>query len=168
MAVTLRFSVYGEDQINRTLARFEAADDATPVWEALADDFLKIERRQFASEGAYGSGGWAPLSPRYAKWKAEHYPGRPILERTGDLVASLTEGPQVRIITPGFMVLGSAVDYGEYHQTGTPRMPRRRPIEFTESTRREWVKTMQRYIVTGEVNHRGGATGLRAAGSRST
>ena len=149
MAVTIRFTVFGEDQINRTLARFEHADDATEVWNALAADFLKVEKRQFGSVGGAGSGGWAPLKPAYAKWKAARYPGKPILQREGDLIRSLTVGPQVRVITPGYMILGSNVEYGAYHQSGGPHLPRRRPIEFTESTRREWARTMQRFLVTG-------------------
>lgn len=153
MPVELRLAFYGEHQIDRTLARFaEAASDARPAWEAMADRFAKAEARQFRSEGSYGSGGWAPLSPRYAAWKQRHYPGRRILERTGDLKRSLTDRPfGIEVIEPGFMVLGSAVSYGAYHQAGGPNLPRRRPVELPESERREWVKILQRFIVTGKV-----------------
>lgn len=152
MPVRIRFSFYGEEQIDRTLVRFiEAAEDATPVWNVLADRFLVLEGRQFASEGGYASGGWAPLSAAYAAWKAKNYPGKTILRRTDDLWRSLTQGPAIRIIEPRFMVVGSDVDYGEYHQTGTGRMPRRRPIEFTDAERREWVRLIHRWIVTGEL-----------------
>ena len=151
MAVELRFAVFGDDQVVRTIDRVEeAAADMRPVWEVLADRFVHLERRQFATEGTY-SGGWAPLSPRYAAWKARAYPGKTILRRTDELWRSLTEGPEVRIIEPAFMVLGSAVDYGAYHQKGGPNLPQRRPVELSENERREWVRIMQRYIVTGSV-----------------
>jgi len=152
MPVRMRFAFYGEAQIDRTLERFElGAQDASPAWEKMAESFLRAERRQFKSEGAYASGGWAPLSPRYAAWKATHYPGKPILRRTDDLWRSLTTGPAIRYISAHQMILGSDVEYGKYHQRGGPNLPRRRPIELPESLRREWVKILQRFLATGRV-----------------
>jgi phage gpG-like protein len=150
MPARITFTFYGEAQVDRTLANVElGAADARPAWEVIADDFLASEARQFASQGAYASGGWPPLSPKYAKWKALHYPGKPILRRTDELFESLTIGPAIRITEPQLLVIGSDVDYGRYHQTGTDRMPRRRPVELTENRRREWVRILQRFIVTG-------------------
>lgn len=150
MPTRVTFTFYGEAQIDRTLETMAGrVEDATPIWDALADRFLDDERRQFDSEGGFGSGRWSPLSPAYAAWKAVHFPGAGILVRTGDLRASLTEGPQVRAITPSSMAIGSAVPYGRYHQRGDG-VPRRRPVELPESERREWVKRLQRFVVTGE------------------
>lgn len=159
MPVTLRFEFYGDVQLSRTLARFsENVNDARPAWEAIAQRFMFLERRQFRSEGRF-SGGWAPLSPRYAAWKATHYPGARILHREGDLEESLTNRPfGVEVIEPTFVILGSAVEHGKYHQRGDG-VPRRRPIELTEAERKEWVKVLQRFIVTGsapKVGPRGG------------
>lgn len=152
MAVRLRFSFYGDVQVDRTLARFEhAPEDLRPVWRVLQQRFLVAERRQFASQGAYGSGGWAPLSPVYASWKARHFPGKTILRRTDELFRSLTEGPQIAIVEPRSAIFGSAVDHGAYHQAGGPNLPQRRPVELPESERREWVKVMQKYLATGGV-----------------
>lgn len=154
MPVRMRFAFYGDVQVDRTLARIEAAaEDCSPAWEKMAESFVRAERRQFASEGGYASGGWAPLSPRYAAWKAHHYPGKPILRRTDDLWRSLTTagGPAIRVITDRQMILGSDVEYGKYHQRGGPNLPRRRPIELPESLRREWVKILQRFLITGRV-----------------
>ncbi|KWW97403.1 hypothetical protein LI90_4375 (plasmid) [Carbonactinospora thermoautotrophica] len=151
MAVRITFSFYGDTQLDRTLARFaDNVQDARPVWEVLAERFRRAETRQFRSEGRYASGGWDPLSPRYAAWKARNYPGATILVRTGALRDSLTKRPfGIEVIEPSFMVVGSDVEYGVYHQQGTERMPRRRPVEFTEWERREWVRILQRFIVTG-------------------
>lgn len=150
MAVRIRLTFLGEVQLDRTLARFaDNLEDARPVWEVLADRFARLERQQFAGEGTF-SGGWAALSPDYAEAKARTHPGKPILERDGDLKRSLTRRPfGVEVLEPAFMVVGSDVPYGEYHQAGTSRMPRRRPVEFPESERREWVRILQRFIVTG-------------------
>ena len=146
-----RFEVEGEVQVDRTLARFaENVGDATPLWDSLATRFARIEARQFKSEGAYGSGGWPALSPRYAAWKAKHYPGKPILERTGELKDSLTRRPLgIEVLTPSSMTVGSGIDYGRFHQAGGGRLPQRRPVELPESERRTWVRLIQRFIVTG-------------------
>lgn len=145
------FSVEGETQVDRTLTRFaDNIKDARPVWDKLAGRFARLERRQFAGEGTF-SGGWAPLSPAYAAWKARHYPGKPILERTGELKRDLTERPlAIEVLEPGFLLLGTAREYGEFHQRGAGDLPQRRPIEFPEGERREWVKVLQRFIVTGK------------------
>jgi len=151
MPARLRFSFYGDAQIDRTLDGFELrADDASPAWEVLADRFLDAERRQFASEGGYGSGGWAPLSAPYAAWKATAAPGAPILVFSGALRDKLTEGPEIRVITPSRMVVGASDEVGGYHQSGTDKMPRRRPVEFPDDERTTWGRVVHRFIVTGE------------------
>lgn len=156
MPTRLTFSVFGDAQVDRELVGIEsAAEDLRPAWETLRGRFLTLERRQFASQGGY-SGGWAPLSPRYAAWKAVNFPGKTILRRTDHLYRSLTEGPDIAIIEPGYMILGTSVVYAEHHQRGGGRLPRRRPVELPDSERREWVKVLQSFIRTG------GVTGVRA------
>jgi phage gpG-like protein len=146
----ITWQFYGDAQVDRTLERIElAAADASPAFELIAEDFLLAEREQFASEGAAASGGWPALSEGYAAWKAAHFPGQTILRRTDELYRSLTEGPEIRVIEPHLMILGSAVPYGRFHQEGTDRMPQRRPVELTELRRRQWVKMLQRWIITG-------------------
>lgn len=149
-ALSLHLSFWGDTQVDRTLARWEAnAVDARPVWEVLADRFTVVETRQFSTQGAAGGDAWPALSPRYAAWKAVHYPGKPILRRTDALFRSLTSGPAVRVIEPHLLVVGSDVDYGGHHQRGDGNLPRRRPVEFSENERRNWVRALQRFIVTG-------------------
>ncbi len=148
--ITLEF--LGDTGVDRTLANLgDRVEDAREVWEELAERFGAAERRQFASEGAYGSGGWAPLSDAYGAWKARVRPGRPVLEFDGDLRRSLTERPfGVEVIEPGFAIFGTGVEYAPYHQQGGERLPRRRPIELPESERREWVRILQRFIIRGK------------------
>lgn len=150
MGFRLTFDFYGDVQIDRTLARVGAnVEDATEAWEQIADRFARFESRQFASEGRAGSGGWAPLSPRYAAWKAKRFPGQPIMVATGELRASLTERPfGVEAIRPQSMAIGSGVDYGAFHQKGDG-VPQRRVVELPESERREWVKILQQHIMRG-------------------
>lgn len=153
MAVTFSLQFAGEDVVSRTLERFaDRSDDASPAFRAIADAFAAFERRQFESEGVAGTGSpWAPLSPRYAAWKARRYPGQPILVATGALRRSLTERPLgVERIGSDYAELGSEVAYGRFHQQGDG-VPQRRPVDLPESERRDMVKVLQRWIVTGKV-----------------
>lgn len=147
----MTLSFYGDAQLDRTLARFaDNIGDARPAWEVLAERFRRLEVRQFATEGRAASGGWPALSPTYAAWKARHYPGKPILEREGDLKRSLTRRPfGVEVLEATFMVVGSDVERGRYHQHGGGRLPQRRPVELPEAERRTWARVLQRFIVTG-------------------
>lgn len=150
MTLRLRFEVFGEVVLDRALERAaDAAENMIPAWQVLRERFLRMEQRQFASEGAYGSGGWSPLSPRYGAWKARHYPGQTILRREDDLYLSLTQGPAVAVLQPSYMILGSDDEKGPYHQAGAGPLPRRRPVELPEFERREWVKVVQRHLFGG-------------------
>lgn len=147
--------VFGDVQLDRTLLRFaDRTDDMTDVLTALADDFLKIERRQFRGEGTF-SAGWAPLTERYARRKATKYPGAKILVAEGDLMASLTKrGARnaVREITRDSLLVGTTDPKARYHQRGTETMAQRRPVELSKGARDRWVRGIQRYYVTGEVD----------------
>lgn len=147
--VTLAFDFYGDEQVTRTLEAIEdRIADAREAFDAMGDRLQSAEIRQFDSEGAYGSAGWSPLSPDYAAWKARHYPGAPILVRTGELRKDLTQRPfSIDVVDYRMALFGSAVSYGRFHQNGTDRMPRRRPIELPNSEREAWVKVMQRWVM---------------------
>lgn len=148
----ITFEVLGSREIDRTLTRItHDITDAGPLWQSLANRFATLEAQQFATEGI-AAGGWEPLSPRYAAWKARKYPGAPILTRTGKLRRSLTVRPfGIERITPDSMTIGTDIPYATYHQHGTARMPARPIVAMTEATRRDWVKRVQRYVITGKV-----------------
>ena len=146
----LTFEVLGDRQIARKLERFgERAQDMTPLFRQLVNDFYSIERDQFRSEGSSGSGGWAPLRPATVAARGNAHP---ILTDTGDLRASLTrpsaKGAVSEIGPDGFFV-GTDIDYAHFHQRGTSRMPRRRPVELTGADRTAWVKALQRFLIYG-------------------
>lgn len=143
--ITLEF--YGDKQIDRTIKRvLDNLEDATPAWEAMADRFGALETEQFASQGASGSGGWAPLAAATVAAKGHDT----ILVDTGALRDQLTNRPfGVENIAKDSMEVGSNLPYGGYHQNGTDRMPQRRAVEFTETDRRDLTKILQRYLITG-------------------
>lgn len=146
----LKFSVAGQTEVMRTFSRWtDGLSDFGPALEKIADDFLKLEAVQFSSEGKSGSAGWAPLSAKYAAWKAVNYPGALILERDGWMRDSLTvkDAPfQIREITATRADLGTSVPYGIFHQLGTRRMPARPPIELSASDQDRWGKLVHEWL----------------------
>lgn len=62
---------------------------------------------------------WAQLSPGYAKWKNQKYPGQPILRASG-LMQELAY-----IYTRGDQFLVKSTHYGAYNQFGTSKMSAR-------------------------------------------
>jgi phage gpG-like protein len=131
MPVAFRISSYGMedlvtgfDQLGREL------QDFTECWPAVRQSLAGAFAMQFRTEGAHGPGKrWNPLSERYARWKARHYPGRKILELTYRLRDSLTSpGDPDEVVQESARSLwvGTAVPYAQYHQYGKGR--RLRPI----------------------------------------
>lgn len=157
----LTLDVFGDVQLRRRLLRWaEGAEDMSPAFESVSDDFLEIERRQFDSEGSFASVGWAALSEPYRSIKSILYPGKGILEATGALRGSLAErGPgHVREIRSDEMFVGTEVPHAAHHQSGTSKMPQRRPVELRETDRRRWMQILQRHLAGAEAG--GGLTGL--------
>lgn len=155
--VRIVFEISGDRQIERDLLRLgDRAGDVSPAFDRIVDLWADETARQFDTEGQHGSGGWQPLSESYAAWKARHYPGRRILERSFALEDSLTNrgDPNMIVqIAPQELAWGTRIAYAGAHQNPSPgsRLPRRRPVEFTEAARRATVKVLQRFVLTGEV-----------------
>jgi len=150
MPFSLTFEVDGAQQMSRSFSRLaEDIQDATEPFTEMAADFNFIEAQQFNSEGGYGSGGWAPLSPSYALWKAALFPGRPILQRTGLMAASLMAVTpwSIREIQPLVMILGTRVGHAIFHQRGTARMPARPVIQLTEADKLRWSKIFHQWLI---------------------
>lgn len=148
--ITFELTVAGEVQLHRAIKRFaDGVEDLRPVWPEMISAFQAIEREQFQTEGGAGeTGEWAPLSPRYAEWKARHYGGKGILVRTGSLLASLTGGPGSLIEqSKDSLRIGSTVKYGLYHQFGTRKMPQRKVIDLSDRNARNLMKVLQGYLV---------------------
>jgi phage gpG-like protein len=70
---------------------------------------------------------FAPLSPRYKRWKDQHYPGRSILVRTGAMQRGYTFRNTATRLT-----VDNSQSYWIYHQTGTRKMPARKVFQLTD------------------------------------
>lgn len=164
--VRLVIEILGDKIIEREFMEHRGrAINPIPVFEVLAQRFLAIETLQFNTQGMSGSGGWRPLSAAYLAEKIRHGYDPRILHRTLRLRESLTNSDapgSIKRITPEFMEVGTDVTndkgfpYPAVHQQGRG-VPVRKPVDLTLAERRRWVKTVQRYIVNGELVFGGGA-----------
>lgn len=147
MPVHVRFSFLGEEQINRTMEAFgNRAKDMRPAWDMLRARFISYEEAWFGSEG---EGEWPSLSHDYATWKARHFPGKPILQREGDLLKSVTK-PDIDVREASYAIFGTGDPVAGYHQRGEGNLPIRRVIDLDDAERVEWVRTVQDYLVKGD------------------
>lgn len=147
-------------------------DDFRPAWERMATDFWMQNMQTFSQEGP----GWRPLSAKYKAWKDEHYPGQPILVRTGMLRLSLTTSSapdSIFDVRPHEMTLGTSVKYAMYHQTGNLKTvtfrksdgsetvkppgtfpPKRPPVVVTPTLQRQWNNRLVNWL-REEIDYRG-------------
>lgn len=142
--IRFTFVVDGEVQVDRAIEQFaKGVEDYTPAWKNVRDIFWQAEKERF--EAAH----WEALSPVYAAWKAVHYAGKPILQRTGALMESLTghHSGSIVEIHPLSVEVGSSLPYGIYHQRGTGSMPQRKIIDLDEGNKKAIMKAIQRHLV---------------------
>lgn len=92
--------------------------DLRPFWPLVVPTFIRWMREQFDTEGDWGGEHWAPLSPDYLARKMQKYPGKPILQATGDLRQAASR-PRRRV-TPQFLEL-IVDDSGYMHGGKAPR-----------------------------------------------
>lgn len=152
-------SHFGTHVFPRVTSLFEAAIDA-----------------QFDARGKGPiAGGWPALTPEYARWKDEHYPGAPLLERTQKMRDALTKSGASgarRETSDAALVFGTiGVEYASVHQMGRKGsgavrraarkilsfagisfrtvsfMPARPPIDFGHEFDAELQKAMQLGVV---------------------
>jgi len=151
-SVSVSVSILGEMQLDRALAgRIRATSDLSQPFEHIADDFEEEQEKRFEHEGSLdGAKAWPALSPDYAAWKEQHYPGRKILVRTGKLRDALTGGPgsvrtigRLKLVLSGTrLVKGKSgiYDLGALHFTGTSKMPARRPMAIGKRQKHRWMR----------------------------
>lgn len=125
--------------------------DLRPTLNVIGIGYLKEVEQIFAKQQPRGVGDrWPPLSFKYRAWKETHFPGKPILVRTGLLRKSMTiKGALGNIFTISKVGarFGTNVPYGIYHdeggifpqRQGRGRLPRRNFSEPSERRRKIWV-----------------------------
>lgn len=124
------------------------AKHLAPALDAVADDFLLVQRRRFASASAI----WAPLSPEWAVQKAKQ--GRSTAPLVGgELERSLTRrGARfaVRRIGSNSVTLGTSDPVAGLHHGGTKRMPKRPPVSLGKADQRRWAQLFVEHLRDGK------------------
>jgi phage gpG-like protein len=156
MPVEFTLEAIGDVQIKRDFLRFgERAEHAEELWHVIMKDLMLIERVQFLTEGAHGSGGWAKLKDKTLAAKRAQGLEPWILRATETLFKSLTEEGatgQIHEVTRDGLHFGTDVKQAIFHQRGAPgaNIPRRPIVQLREDERRGIAKSVQRFILTGE------------------
>jgi phage gpG-like protein len=150
----LRFEaeISGEEFFDRSFNRItEFIDDFRSVWPFVIEWFYSTEHEQLDSEGAKGAHGiWKRLTSKYFAWKEKHYPGKPIMQLTGKLYASLTdfESPDAVLrMEKTELTIGTQTEYARFHQLGGDKLPRRSLIAPSGVQKRGLQKAIQRPLV---------------------
>jgi phage gpG-like protein len=153
--VRLDLETFGEKQFSREILR--VSRNADNLLRDSADEihniFLDTEERQFATQGGAFSGGWRPLAPSTRARKARLRLDPRIMHATLRLRNSLTQrghADHVFSVTADELFIGTNVPYAGVHQNPrTSPLPRRRPVEFSESVRSDILKVLQRNLLGG-------------------
>lgn len=136
--------------VEKTQARFTGMILRSKTFEPIFIVAKKrIEASNVANFTANGlpAGGWAPLDPQYAAFKAAKFPGRPTLVGNGRLfrsVASMTNS--ISSISPTKAEFGTNVEYAKFHQYGTRKMPKRKIIFEPQGFSKETANDAVRWI----------------------
>lgn len=141
--LTLGYKIRGADD-NLALEKMQIAFERTAegledfgrhLFPKLSAIFEQEISEQFDAEGhGPNRGKWRPLTPLYGKWKELTFPGKKILELSGDLRAALTtsSSPNALRVESGtqFNFGTQNLEYASFHQTGTAKMVDRPPFDF--------------------------------------
>jgi len=147
----------GDKPLRRAFVVYRRIEDLTPAWQRMLPAIRNYIDRRIATGGTHHSmPPFAPLSPRYARYKARRYPGAPILVRSGRLRSALTQPDHpdaIADIQPDRLTFGTRVPYALYHQLGTQRMPARPPIKLSKTLQTELLTILRNYLIEqGESN----------------
>ena len=125
------YIIENQQEFNQTIEdALRKVSDLRPAFSLIATDFYRSEKAIFKlkSPGAYKD-----LKPKYKIRKAAKYGNAyPILRASGRLESSITKqgaNENITLIGARFLVLGTSVPYGIFHQVGTNKMAAR-PFVF--------------------------------------
>lgn len=123
----------------------ERIADWRPAWPEIEQVFYRAEKEQFDTEGGR-SEKWKPLSKQYGEWKELHFPGFPILVRSGRLRRSLSVlggADSIREGEPQSLTLGTRVPYAK------PVHKQRAVIDLTRNDIGKMVSRLYRFAERG-------------------
>lgn len=143
--VTMHVRVEGvkatQDMLNRVR---KVMTDMKSGFDSTADYLLKVYTVDvFESEGAVYGRRWTPLNPHYAAWKSTRYPGRGILERSGEMRHGFKA-----VSTRDYLLIKNGVPWLQKHQKGEG-VPQRVIVDLTNQ-----MKSRVEEILTNDIMSR--------------
>lgn len=129
MTVVINVKVKGTEKVQAKMdLMFIRSKSFEPIFIKAKKQLELANAANFTAQGL-PVGGWAPLDPQYAAWKAIRFPGRPIMVGNGKLFRSVTNMTSgISSIAPTKAEFGTNVEYAKFHQYGTRKMPKRKII----------------------------------------
>lgn len=144
--IRLRSQLIGQAGAQRALDELgRNLSDLSPAWRAMLADWKSSQKKLFDSEGSSAGVRWAPLSPRYAAWKAKRFPGRGMLQMSGGLEAA-AEGrgsgftQQIAPLTLRFAITHRLA---AIHQGARAR---RQVTAFSKNDERRWHRILVEFV----------------------
>ena len=133
------------DGVRRNMLRLsQGFDDFRPFFDSQGRAILQKAVKDVFRTNGYGT--WAPLAPATVQSKLRNaYPSDPLVA-TGSLQKSVTALQGIRR-TRYTLTMTHTTPYGQFHETGTSRMPAR-PIFGLVATRVQspFVRALTEYI----------------------
>ena len=127
MVLKTSYSIDNDLAFEALLAKYaKVTDDLSAEFAEISEDFYVSEQAifQLKSRGRYDDFKNGGKDSPYAKAKLKKYGFiYPLLKATGDLERSVTSPRQpgsLNIIDPKFLIIGTTVPYGVYHQGDKP------------------------------------------------
>jgi hypothetical protein len=153
MALSISIVIEGEkvdhalDMLGQKLVMFEEAFDDIGI-----ELSAYFSGQVFASQGQIIDQDWPELSEKYEEWKAENYPGRPPLVRTGEMQDSFNFES-----TDSSLTMYNTSDHFVYHQSTEPRkvIPRRAMMAVNDD-----VRNIIAFIFDMDIRRKIGSVGL--------
>lgn len=153
--VVIQIDTIGDERLVRGFDRISSdIKDFREPFDEIYRDFLDMEKQIFTAEGT--PEGFVALSPKYARWKQKHYPGKKIMQLSGRLMKALTAEDQtsakqlvttVKKIEKTEAEFGAKGPYVHRHQMGTHGMPQRKIVQVTDARKVRWVKIIQAWAM---------------------
>jgi len=130
----------------------ERMRDFRPFWKHAKRELEKSFSENFLTGGSL-VGGWAPLDAGYAAWKSVRRPMAPILIFDGKLFNSLRslDKAAVNKIEKLEATFGTDVEYAQFHQYGTTKMPQRKIIFEPRGFASDLSRKSRNYVIRGKI-----------------
>lgn len=120
-------------------------------WNKIEEFLTQRVEQSFATQGAAsGAGPWVPLSPKYAAWKQQHFPGRGILVATGEMKSSIVDAGHplaLRRRRLNTFIFGSRDPKVQRHHEGTEFLPARPILILSQSDLDAMGKEAGQFVV---------------------